>query len=184
MELVWPSLHYLPGYIAALERGWSPDTTRPEAAGEELERIAADAELFIAQQVDPDADGPPVVSHDGSVWPRIPGYRRWMWDGEFCGTIGLRWLPGTSELPAHVPGHIGYSVVPWKRGRGYATEALRLLLLDIDVDGLDYVELRTPIDNVASRRTIERNGGVLVERQAGSAAHGGTDELWFRIPLR
>jgi predicted acetyltransferase len=41
-----------------------------------------------------------------------------MWDGEFCGSIGLRWLPGTEELPPHCLGHIGYAVVPWKRRLG------------------------------------------------------------------
>ena len=26
MKLVWPALEYLPGFVDALERGWSPDT--------------------------------------------------------------------------------------------------------------------------------------------------------------
>src|SRR2546430_6881442 len=34
---------------------------------------------------------------DGSVVPRLPGYRKWIWDGEFCGVIGFRWQPGRSE---------------------------------------------------------------------------------------
>jgi predicted acetyltransferase len=40
-----------------------------------------------------------------------------MWDGDFAGAINLRWQPGTAELPPHCLGHIGYGVVPWKRGR-------------------------------------------------------------------
>jgi hypothetical protein len=44
-------------------------------------------------------------------------------DGEFCGSIGLRWQPETSALPSHVPGHIGYSVVAWRWRRGYAIRA-------------------------------------------------------------
>ena len=32
MELVWPALEYLPGYVDALKRGWSPDNVRGEAA--------------------------------------------------------------------------------------------------------------------------------------------------------
>jgi len=41
-----------------------------------------------------------------------------MWDDEFAGSIGFRWQPGTSALPPHCLGHIGYAVVPWKQGRG------------------------------------------------------------------
>ena len=28
-----------------------------------------------------------------------PGYVRWMWDGEFCGSTGFRWQRGTEALP-------------------------------------------------------------------------------------
>src|ERR687896_770268 len=87
MRLVWPTEEYLPGYIRALEQGWSPDNLRPEAAREELERIARDPTRFLAEQVDPQAKGSPVTLPDGSVVPRLPGFRKWMWDGEFCGVI-------------------------------------------------------------------------------------------------
>ena len=130
MKLVWPSLEYLPSYVAALERGWSPDNVRGQiAAREELVRIAADAHAFLASLVDREAAGDPITLLDGTKVPRLPGYRRWLWDGEFCGSIGFRWQRGTEALPAHCLGHIGYAVVPWKRGRGYATRALGEMLL-------------------------------------------------------
>jgi predicted acetyltransferase len=128
MELVWPAKQFLASYAAALERGWSPNNVRPEAAQEELVRIAEDPAGFIGEQVDREAKAPPVVMPDGSKQARIPGYRKWMWDGEFCGVIGLRWVPGTSSLPEHVLGHVGFAVVPWKRRLGYATQALALIL--------------------------------------------------------
>jgi predicted acetyltransferase len=106
-----------------------------------------------------------------------------MWDGEFSGAIGFRWQPGTSELPAYCLGHIGYSVVPWKRGRGYATRALTLLLPHVRKEGLPYVELTTTDDNHASRKVIELNGGQLVERFHRPAVHGGAESLRFRIML-
>lgn len=100
LQLVWPGEAYLPGYIAALERGWSPDNVRgADAAREILEKIAKDPQQYLQSLVDREAKGDPVVLPDGSKVPRLPGYNRWLWDGEFCGVIGFRWQRGTSALP-------------------------------------------------------------------------------------
>jgi predicted acetyltransferase len=184
LELIRPSLDVLADYAAALERGWSPDNVRlVVAAQEELQSIRTDPVLFVAQLDDPEAKGGPVTLPDGSVVPRLPGFRRWLWDGAFCGSIGFRWQPGTSALPPHVLGHMGFAVVPWKRRRGYATRALGLLLHEARDKGLTYVELTTDLDNVASQRVIEANGGQLVERFKKPAAYGGTEACHFRIHL-
>lgn len=183
MELVWPTLERLPGYVHALERGWSPDTQRPQAAREELERIAADPEGFVRGLVDREAKGPPIPLPDGSTVPRLPGYRMWMWDGDFCGSVGFRWQPGTTDLPPTCLGHVGYSVVPWKRRRGYATRALALLLEEVRREGLPFVEVTTDAENEPSQRVILANGGALVERFRKAEAHGGGEGLRFRIRL-
>ena len=183
MDLVWPAAQYLPGYVHALQQGWSPDNLRPQAALDDLARIAEDPDRFLSEQVDREAKGPSITLPDGSTVPRLPGYSRWMWDGEFCGSIGFRWQPGTSELPPHCLGHVGYSVVPWKRGRGYATRALQLLLTQAGEEGLPYIDLTTNSDNIASRRVIEANGGKLIERFRKPAAYGGAESLRFRIFL-
>ena len=116
--------------------------------------------------------------------PRLPGYTRWMWDGEFCGSIGFRWQPGTEALPPYCLGHIGYSVVPWKQRRGYATQAVREILHEAGVEGLRYVEIDTAVTNIASQRVIEANGGELVEEFVSPAAVGGIREFRYRIPVR
>jgi predicted acetyltransferase len=185
MDLVWPSRQYLPSYVAALERGWSPDNVRGQlAAKEELEQIAADSDAFLTSQVDKEARGAPITLPDGTTVPRLPGYRRWLWDGEFCGTIGLRWQRGSEALPPHCLGHIGYAVVPWKQGRGYATRALREMLGEARAEGLRYVEITTDPDNVPSQRVIERNGGVLVEEFLKPPALGGKLGLRYRVNLQ
>lgn len=183
MTLVWPSREYLAGYVAALERGWSPDNLRPEAAPEELAKIAADPAAFVASLVDLEAAGGPVTLVDGTTVPRLPGYRKWLWDGEFCGSIGFRWQPGTEALPTYCLGHIGYAVVPWKRGRGYATRALAEVLPDARTRGLRYVEITTAPDNEASRRVIEANGGVFVEEFVTPPALGGRRHLRYRVSV-
>ena len=184
MELVWPATEYLASYVHALEQGWSPDNLRPEAAQEQLARIADDADRFLAEQVDREAKGPRVILPDGGTVPRLPGYSQWMWDGEFCGSINFRWQPGSAELPPHCLGHIGYAVVPWKRRRGYATRALKLLLLQAVNEGLPYVEIVADADNIPSQRVIESNGGVLIERFDKPAEYGGVASLRYRIAFK
>lgn len=184
MDLRWPAASMLASYTDALERGWYPNTTRPESAIEELLAIGHDREAFLRSLVDREALGSRLLLPDGTPVERLPGYHKWLWDGEFCGSISFRWQPGTTELPGYVLGHIGYSVVAWKRGRGYATRALSLILPDAIAEGLDHVELTTDPDNIASQRVIEHNGGILVERFRRSAAYGGSESLRYRIPLR
>ena len=184
MGLVRPQAHHLASFVSALDRGWWPDSTRgAEAAREEVERVQRDPALYLERLINRTGGGEPVVLPDGSQVPRLPGVRYWLWDGEFCGVIGLRWQPGAAELPPYVLGHVGYNVVPWRRRRGYATAALRQMLPIARAEGLPWIDLTTDPDNVASQKVIAANGGVLVERFTKDAAYGGTPGLRFRIRL-
>ena len=164
ISLVEPSLDRLAGYIAALETGWSPNTIR-DVSAEQLAAIRQDAGEFVRGLVE--HEGRTTTLGDGRTVPRLPGAVFWIWDGEFCGAINLRFVPGTLDLPEYFSGHIGYSVVPWKWRRGYATEALALLLPVARSFGLPRVLVTCDPGNAASRRTIEANGGVA----AGIAPH-------------
>jgi predicted acetyltransferase len=182
MQLVHPGPEHLPSYVAALEYGWSADNERGvDAAREELARIHADAAAFLASMEDREAKGPAITLPDGSAAKRLPGFKRWLWDGEFCGSIGLRWQPGTTALPPYCLGHIGYAVVPWKQRLGYAKSALRLILPEAKAVGLPYVEITTDPDNIASQRVIEANGGILVEHFIKPQQFGCKPGLRFRI---
>ncbi len=184
MRLVRPATEHLESYRDALTRGWYPDNTRPESSADELALIDADVTRFLESHDDLDAKGPPIHLPDGSTTARLPGFRRWLWDGEFCGAIGFRWQPGGEALPPTCLGHLGYTVVSWKRARGYASEALRLMLVEIQALPLRYVELTTLPDNVPSQRVIEANGGVLLERFQLPEAFGSGEALRYRISLR
>lgn len=186
LRLVRPQATHLPSYVDALRRGWSADTTRPQASAEELARIEADATAFLAAMDDREAAGGPVTLPDGSSVPRLPGFRRWMWDeaeDSFAGSIGLRWQPGTTALPPHCLGHIGYTVVPWKQRRGIATRALALMLQEARTVGLPFVHITTDPDNIASQRVIAANGGELVEHFIKPAQFGHKPGLRYRIDL-
>lgn len=184
IELVVPHEDYLPSYAAALRRGWSPNNERPLAASqEELAQIEANPAAFVASLDDREAKGPPVAMPDGSVVPRLPGFRRWMWDGEFAGSIGFRWQRGTVELPPYCLGHVGYAVVPWKQRRGYATAALLHMLDEARQLKLPYIEVTADPDNLPSQKVILAAGGQLRERFNKPPQFGGKPCLRFRIAL-
>jgi predicted acetyltransferase len=184
VQLVIPAEPYLSGYVDALRRGWSPNNERAAAAArEELAQIAEDPARFLASLDDREGRGAPVAMPDGSIVPRLPGFRRWMWDGAFAGSIGFRWQHGTVALPPYCLGHIGYAVVPWKQRRGYATSALRQMLDEARALGLPYVEITADPDNPASQKVILAAGGALHERFDKPPQFGGKPCLRFRIAL-
>lgn len=181
--LVRPALQHLASYQEALRTGWSPNNLRPEAADEELAEIAADADLFLARMEDRDAKGVPVILPDGSFVPRLPSLRRWIWSDGFCGSVGLRWQPGTEDLPPTCLGHIGYAVVPWRRGEGLATAAVLEILTIAREVGLRHVDLTADPDNIASIRVMEKAGATYVGTFTTPEALGGVTDALYRIML-
>jgi len=58
-------------------------------------------------------------------------------------------------------GHMGYTVRPSERRKGYAKEMLRQNLQNCRNRGLDKVLIVCDSDNIASEKTIVANGGVF-----------------------
>ena len=65
-----------------------------------------------------------------------------------------------NEYLKNYAGHIGYSVRPDERRKGYASQMLRDVLPYCREIGLGRVMVTCDADNEASRRTIIKNGGV------------------------
>ena len=184
MQIVRPDEIYCESYKKALIQAISSGTAADlEEAQRDLSEMEVDPVSLLAKQEDPKALGGDVKLPDGSLVPRLPGITRWMWDGQICGSINFRWQVGSTDLPPHCLGHIGYEVFSWKRNRGYASEALYQILPEAVKLGMPFVELTTDVDNLISQRVIEKNGGVLHEKFVKPQSHGGTDGLRFRIYL-
>lgn len=79
-------------------------------------------------------------------------------DGRLVGMLQVRHY--FNEYLEKYAGHIGYSVRPSERRKGYAKEMLRLALPFCKSIGLDRVLIACEPGNPASRRTILANGGV------------------------
>ena len=100
--------------------------------------------------------------------PRRPGFvcqTTWWWtEGTaYLGRISLR-----HELTEHlreVGGHIGYDVRRSRRREGHATRMLAAVLPEAARRGLDQVLVTCDVDNIASLKTIEANGGELEDQR-------------------
>lgn len=81
-------------------------------------------------------------------------------DGEKVGHIRLR-LGYTRN--SYYGGNIGYDVDEPYRGHGYAGKAVRLVMQAARAHRMPYVLITCAAANIASRKTIERLNGTLIE---------------------
>ncbi len=58
-------------------------------------------------------------------------------------------------------GHIGDGIRPSERRKGYATEMVRLALIECKKLGINKVLMTCDKDNIGSAKSILRNGGIL-----------------------
>ena len=124
--------------------------------------------------------------HDQSVGKNlkegyVPSKEYWIVDSNgYAGRIilGLTYYPS----PERLGNHVGYAVRPTKRGNGYATHALRLLLDEARNLQIYRLMPTCSTENLASRKVIERNGGVLINPLPNDVSND--RELRFLIDLK
>ncbi|MEV0810874.1 GNAT family N-acetyltransferase [Micromonospora sp. NPDC050200] len=97
----------------------------------------------------------------------VPDTTLWWAEGdEYLGRIAIRHR--LTPYLHEAGGHIGYDVRASARRRGHATAMLRAALPVAHRLGIASALLTCDVDNVASRRVIERNGGVLEDERQGN----------------
>lgn len=83
------------------------------------------------------------------------------------------------EFLQNIAGHIGYSIKPSERRKGYAREQLRLALLEAQKLGLSQVLVTAADWNIGSQKTILANGGVYENTYYDKANNENMKRYWI-----
>nr|WKN37530.1 GNAT family N-acetyltransferase [Tunicatimonas sp. TK19036] len=95
----------------------------------------------------------------------IPYSTFWLVDEEeFIGELHFRHL--LTDYLKNYGGHVGYTIRPSKRGKGYGKHQLALALPEMKQFGVDRVLITCDETNLASKKIIEANGGLFEKANA------------------
>lgn len=156
MELVLPSIEYKDSYIAAVKE-FQADHSFPLMERTYDKLSIPDLEANFAEYVEKKKS-----ESRGENLPEgyIPATTFWLVDGGvYIGNVSIRHQ--LTEKLERWGGHIGYSIRPTARGEGYGSKILALALPKAKELGITRVLVTCDASNTASRKIIEKNGGVL-----------------------
>jgi len=111
----------------------------------------------------------------------VPSTFLFAFDGpRIVGRVSIR--HELNDFLLRIGGHIGYTVVPEFRRRGYASAILRQsLAIARQRFGLTRVLLTCDDDNIGSIRTIEKNGGILENVVTGADGSPPKRRYWIAV---
>lgn len=178
-KLVRPALAHMASFVDAMREGYSRDTLRAETP-QTIAAIADAPDWFLRQLHNPPTT---VVLPDGTLGPRVPETQLWYVEGkEFLGSVSVR--HSLTPMLEQWGGHIGYAVRPSAWGRGHASAMLAGMLDHVRENlPLERVTLTANLNNPASIRVIEKNGGVLRDKVPHPWIEGDTGRRYW-IDLR
>lgn len=102
-------------------------------------------------------------------------YRLYAGNQRLLGAVNIRHT--LQDGLSNTGGHIGYGIRPSERRKGYATELLRLALLEADRLGIAKALVVCDKINIGSAKVIVNNGGIL----ESEAVVNGTEAQTYSI---
>lgn len=160
LELVAPDERYRRSFLAAEAELAAEGTGRGITDATFSARVAQLLDRAAARDLEPG---------------RVPETTLWLVDGDdYIGRISLR--HALTPALMETGGHVGYDVRPSRRRQGHAMYMLRHAIPRLAALGIDPALITCDEDNVASRKVIERCGGVL----ATDLAVPGVRRYWVR----
>ena len=93
----------------------------------------------------------------------------------------LNFRKNSNEFLLQSAGHIGYSVAPSERRKGYATKMLQLATQEAPKYGLTKVLITCTDHNLGSIGVIENNGGILEDIRIDPHDNELTRRYWITI---
>jgi predicted acetyltransferase len=176
LELAAPATRWEAAYLGFLDDFEAAGELKlPGASGAQLAR--GDFAAFV-QRLQEDERG--VGLKPGIV----PSSAYWLLRHDVDGVtvLGVSHLRHTlTPSLEDVGGHIGYSIRPSERRRGYGARILALTLPHARALGLTRVLLTCDTDNVASARVIEKNGGILASEGYSALVETRVSRYWITL---
>ena len=161
LRLIQPSSDYISSYLEALREGLH--SGMGPMAESEILKIEKAPDDFLAR-----INGPQPTTFtqkDGKVVPWLKVSRLWTVDHkEIVGIVNVR--HELNDLLRIVNGNIGYGIRPSRQRKGLGVSQLKLALKYFHQEtGYPRALMCCYSDNIASRRVIEKSGGLLLETE-------------------
>jgi predicted acetyltransferase len=176
MELMLPSAEYKNSFIEAVREFQSDaDYTHRNKWYRALSipELEADFGSFVGRE----------LSHSrGENLPEgyVPYTDYWLVDGKECiGRASIRHR--LNEHLLRIGGHIGYDIRPTERGKGYGNKILELALQKAKSLGIERALITSDVRNEASRKIIEKNGGVFEDQSPNPEMGHDVLRYWIDI---
>lgn len=174
LTLVLPTKKYAASYLRALKSFAREKVERQIAAGPDKLQIFFTLKDFPLYKKIANQERKGINLEKG----KVPSSLYWVIRGnKAIGRVSIRHK--LNEKLRTIGGHIGYSLIPEERGKGYGTEMLRLALIKAKSLGIKKVFITCDETNLASKGVILANGGVLAGKIANPEK--GVPKLQFWI---